>query len=123
MSAAIVLAGNGGERLAVAVWLILAGRSIASIPFVRTQIARLHHGAAPLGVADALQVAGITVALVAVAVETTVIGGAIAVAILAGLQTMWVRQSPVPPAKVLGIRQMALGFGVVAATAIGVLAA
>ena len=40
-------------------------------------------------------------------------------ALLAGLQAKWVRHVP-PAVKVLGLRQMALGLGLVVATAIGV---
>jgi hypothetical protein len=49
-----------------------------------------------------------------------VVLGSLAVLVIVALHLVWVRRSPVPPAKVLGIRQMALGFGLVAATTIGV---
>ena len=44
VAAAIVVAGDGSIRLAVAAWMILAARSIGAIAFIRTQIARLHRG-------------------------------------------------------------------------------
>jgi len=121
-AAAIIVAGDGSARLAAAVWLILAGRVVASIPFVRTQIQRLRHGDASLRVADALQVAGVAVALVGVIVDVAVVVGAGSVAVLAILQAMWMRRSPVPPAVQIGVRQMLLGLAVVIATAVGVLA-
>jgi hypothetical protein len=117
---AIVVAGGGDARLAGGLWLILTGRVLASIPFVRTQIDRLHHGTAPLGVSDGFQVAGALVGLGATLADRSLLAGGVAVAALAGAQVVWARR-PVPPAKVLGISQMALGFGVVGVTAGGVL--
>lgn len=117
---AIVLAGQGDTGLAGGIWLVLAGRAVASIPFVRVQIARLHRQAVSPATSDASQLTGAAVAALAVTLDGRLVAGAIAVALLAGAQTAWVRR-PVPPAKVLGLRQMALGFAVVAITAAGVL--
>jgi YwiC-like protein len=121
VAAAIVVAGNGSVALAAAVSLVVAARAVASIPFVRTQIARLHHGSAPTATSDASQVAGVLVAVAAAWVDADVVAGTVAIAMLAAAQLLWVRR-PVPPAKVLGLRQMVLGLAVVAITAAGVLA-
>ncbi|HEY7069522.1 MAG TPA: YwiC-like family protein, partial [Acidimicrobiales bacterium] len=45
-AAAVALAGGAGAALAAGLWLVLAGRSIAAIPFVRVQIARWRGGSA-----------------------------------------------------------------------------
>ena len=74
-SAAIILAGGGGARLAAAAWLVLTARSVASIPFVRTQIARLHHGTAPIATSDAFQAAGVLIGIGAAAVDRPVVEG------------------------------------------------
>ena len=120
-SAAIVLAGGGAARLAIGVWLILAARAVGSIPFVRTQIYRLHARPAPAAVSDAFQGVGMLIAVAAVLVEWPVVLGSGAVAALAVAQLVWVRR-PVPPAKQLGLLQLGCGLGIVVATAIGVLA-
>jgi hypothetical protein len=122
-AAAIALAGGAPWRLAAGLWLVLAARSLASIPYVRVQIQRLHRGSAATGRADAMQVVGVTVAAGAVVADPTVVGGAVIVAVLAIGQSIGMRRSPVPPATVLGLRQTAFGAAVVAATAVGVLAA
>lgn len=119
-ASAIALAGGADAGLATGLWLVLAGRSIAVIPFVRVQIARLRRGDGPVATSDRAQIAGATVALAAVATDARLAAGAAAVLVVATLQAWWVRRPPVP-AKVLGIRQLALGLGVVAATAAGVL--
>jgi hypothetical protein len=119
VAAAIVIAGDASARLAVAAWLILAARSVGAIPFIRTQILRLHRGAASTRSSDLFQLLALASAAAAAVVEPDVLVGSIAVAVIVGLHLVWVRRSPVPPAKVLGLRQMALGFALVAATAIG----
>jgi hypothetical protein len=118
-AAAIAVAGGEGAGLAAALWVLLAGRAVAAIPFVRVQIARLRHGGGPVRTSDLATAGGIAVALVAVLVDHRVAAGAAAVTALAVLQVVWVRRPPVP-ATVLGLRQLLLGLVVVAVTAVGV---
>ncbi len=120
VAAAIVVADGEPATLAIAAWLILAARAVASIPFVRTQIIRLRQGAGPVATSDTFQAVAVLIAIVATFVDRSVAIGAAAVAALAVLQWRWARR-PVPPAKVLGMRQMVAGFAVVVATAVGVL--
>ena len=120
VAAAIVVAGNGAVALAAAASLIVAARAVASIPFVRTQIARLHHGTAPVAPSDAFQAAGVAIALAATAVDWRVVLGTIGVVVVAAAQLVMVRRR-VPPAKRLGLVQGAVGLGLVAVTATGVL--
>lgn len=119
---AILLADGRSGAFAIAAWMILAGRSVASVPFVRAEVGRLHRAVVRLGPIVALQFVGAAVAATAVAVEPAWWAGAVAVAVVAVLQLRWLRSSSVPAAKVLGMRQLALGAGVVAAAAAGVLA-
>ncbi len=122
VAAAITVAGDGGWRLAIAVWIVLAARAVASIPYVRTQIVRTRRGPTPLGSTDLFQLAGAALGLAAVAVDTRVLLGAVAVVVLAVAQSVAVRREHIPAVKVIGLRQMGAGFAVVAATVIGVLA-
>ena len=118
--AMIVLAGGGGAQLAGGLWLILVARSVTSIPFVRDQIARLHrrpHASSTLLVADLVALA---VAMVAVALDSALAAGAIAVAGIVAYQRFSAHR-PLLRAVVLGLRQMVLGFVLVAVTAAGVL--
>ncbi len=122
VAASITVAGDEGWRLAVALWMVLAGRAVASIPYVRTQIVRMRRGSSPLGVTDVFQLAGATLGFAAVAVDTRVLVGAVAVSAVALAQSIAIRREHIPPVKVIGLRQMAAGLTVVAATAVGVLA-
>jgi hypothetical protein len=118
--ASIAIADDASARLAVAMWLVLAARAVAAIPFVRTQVQRLRHADVATRVSDRAQVAGVVIACVAIAVSWSVVAGTLAVVALAAAQLVWIRRPPVP-ARVLGVRQLVLGLAVVAATAIGVL--
>jgi hypothetical protein len=120
VAAAIVVADSGSVRLATAAWLILAARSIGAIPFIRTQILRLHRGMASTRSSDLFQLLAIVVAAAAAVVDPDVLVGSLAVLVIVSLHLVWVRHSPVPPAKVLGLREMVIGFGLVAVTAVGV---
>lgn len=117
--AMIVLAAGTDGRLAVALWLVLAARAVTSIPYVRAQIARLHGNAVSpsslvltdLGAAGLAAAAGVT--------DPAVIAGAVSVVAIVAVQRLLAR-GQLPAAKILGLREMALGVFVVVATAVGV---
>lgn len=121
VAAMIVLADGEGARLATGVWLLLAARAVTSIPHVRILIARLHgraYRASDTVVSDSFAMAG---AAVAVGLDRSLGAGALAVAAIVAIQRVADR-APLPRVAVLGIRQMAMGLGVVLATAAGVIA-
>ncbi len=117
--AAVVVAGDEPWQLGVAIWAILAGRALVSIPFVRAQIVRLRRGVPMSRSAVALQVGGVVVAAVAAAADRSVLAGAVGVAAIAAAQAATLHR-PVPPPKVLGLRQLAFGLALVGVTALGV---
>ncbi len=121
VAAMVVLAGGGDGRLAAGAWLVLAARAVASIPHVRAQIARLHHRPSQARAATAGEVAAVALAAAAVALDRSLAAGAAAVLVVIALQRL-AGGRPVPRPVVLGMRQMAMGCGVVIVTAIGVLA-
>jgi hypothetical protein len=121
-AAAVALAGGAGAALAAGLWLVLAGRSIAAIPFVRVQIARWRGGSPGANGGDPARagaIAGVAVALVAVALDVRLALGAAVVLAAVGLHWWWSRRPP-SPAKVVGLQQLALGMALVATTAVGV---
>ncbi len=121
VAASITVAGGETWRLAIAVWMVLAARAVASIPYVRMQIVRMRRGSSPLGTTDLFQVGAVAVGFAAVAVDTQVVAGVAAIALLAIGQSVSLRREHIPAVKTIGLRQMAAGLVVVAATAIGVL--
>lgn len=116
--AAVVVAGDGSGRLAAASWLVLAARAAGAIPFVRVQILRLRRGSGPVRHSDVAQAVSVGLGGVAVVVDGAALLGFVGVIVLAVLQVVAVRRAPVP-AKRLGMRQMAMGLGLVLLTAVG----
>lgn len=108
--------------LAAGLWLILAARALASIPFVRAQIVHLRRGVRATALSDAMQVVALAVASVAVVLHRSSAAGAVGIAVIVVLQLIWSRR-PSPPARTLGFRQLGLGLALVVITAIGVIAA
>jgi YwiC-like protein len=125
VAAAIVLAagdgGNngGGAHLAVGLWMVIAARAVASLPFVRLQLARAKRRPHRVAQSDAAQAAGLTLGAVAVVLDARLAAGLAALTLLAAVNVVAARRPPAP-AVVLGVRQMLLGMAVVAATAVGV---
>lgn len=117
--AAIALAGGVSWRLAIALWIILGARAVASVPFARVQVLRLRSTPPSTITSDLGQAVALVIAAVAVAVEVSVLAGAVAIAVVAVVQFAWSR-GPARPAKVVGFSQLGFGLAVVAATAIGV---
>jgi hypothetical protein len=118
-AACIVLAAREPAELAIALWLVLAGRVIASIPFARAQIERLHERPVRLVVSDVAQLAGVALAVIATVVDPSVLAGLVALGLLAAAQLLLVRRPPVP-AVLLGIGQSVAGLVLVLVTAAGV---
>ena len=120
VAAAVVVAGGAPTAVALVAWAVLAARSIAAIPYVRTQVQRLHRPTAAPGPggSDLAQVAGVVVAAAAVAVEPAAAVGALAVAATAVVRVVGVRRPPVPAVR-LGAVESAHGLLVVVATAVG----
>lgn len=115
----VMLADGGGARLAVGAWLVLGARAATSIPHVRGMIARLHGRPQPTALTAVADAAAVAVAAVAVFLDHALIVGCAAVVLVIIIQRASSRGS-VPRPAVLGVRQMTMGFAVVAATAIGV---
>ncbi len=116
----MALAGGLDTAVALGLWAVLAGRAIAAIPTIRSQVLKLHgrptNTALPI-VADLVALA--LVAATAVA-EPALIAGAAAVAVAIGAQRALIAWAPTERAVVLGIRQTVMGLAVVIATAVGV---
>lgn len=120
VAAAIGLAGGLGARWAVGLWVVLAARAIAAVPYARTQVRRLKHQEDRRRLADLTQLAGVAVMLVGWAARLCPWP---AVVVIAGMSAwdLAAMRAPVHSAKRVGMLQMAAGLVVVAVTATGVL--
>ena len=117
-AAAIAIVGGAALPLALGLWLVLAARGATSIPQVRAQIAALHGRAVSPATTAAGDLAALTLAAVAVALDAALLAGAAAVAMIVVVQRVSARR-PIPAPKVVGLRQLALGLALVLVTAAG----
>ena len=119
--AAIALADGAETALALGLWVVVAARGAAAIPYARTQVFRTRGRPHQLWHSDLAQI----VAVVAVAVART--AGAVppaatvAIVAVAMFNIGAVRAAP-RPAKIIGFQQMCFGIAVVIVPAIAVLA-
>jgi hypothetical protein len=121
ITAMIVLADGGSARMAAGLWLLLGARAVTSIPHVRDLIACLHSRARHATETIAADCAAIAMVVAAACLDRGLVAGAVAVAAVVAIQRISLLR-PVPRPAVIGIQQMAMGWGVVVVTAIGVLA-
>ncbi len=117
--AMVALAGGTSARLALALWLIVAARVVTSIPFVRARIAAMHHRDSSSGLLVAADVAALVLAVAGVAMDRSVVVGAVAIVGLVAFQRVASRQPP-PRVGIIGVQQVVVGLVVVVATAVGV---
>ncbi len=113
------LAGGGSGVLALGAWLILSARVFSSIPHVRAQISRIHGRDVPPGPGVVGDLAAVGTAAVAALLDPSLALGGATIIGLVLIQRITLARPP-RPAKVLGVRQMALGFAVVGLTTVGV---
>lgn len=121
VAAAIALADRADTALALGLWVVVAARAAAAIPYVRTQVFRVRrapHHVWHSDLAQVVAVGAVTAAWVAGAVP---LAAAIAIAGVGVFNLAAVRAMP-RPAKVIGLQQMFFGIAVVAVTTIAVLA-
>jgi hypothetical protein len=121
VGAAIVLADSGGVALAAGVWVVIAARAVASLPFVRFQLAR-RRGAEPVRRAqDLAQVLAVGLVVVGVGAGWLPWGAALAIGLLALVQVVLARMEP-PRAAIVGAQQLVLGLAVVVTAGLSMVA-
>jgi YwiC-like protein len=111
VAAAIARAGGAGWSVAIGLWVVLAARSVASIPFARAQVQRIKghpHRRHQVDIAQAAALAAVLAGWKAGAVPAA---GVAAIGIVAAAQTSWMRLRP-PPVAVLGVTQLIIGIAI-----------
>ena len=116
VAAAIARAGGAGWAVSAGLWVVLAARSIGTVPVVRAQVLRARGRAARTGRLWVPEVLAVMLGMAA-----WLAGGLpwVAVAALVALSawSLWSLRRPPLPVKVLGVTQMAIGFALVLVTA------
>ncbi len=116
VATAIALADGTSDLTAWGLWLVIAARATAAIPYVRTQILRGHERQATLWHSDVAQVIAVAAATGGAIADWLPAVAAMAVALVAVFNLVAVRL-PVRPAVRIGIEQTFVGIAVILATA------
>jgi hypothetical protein len=116
VAAAIALAAGAADGLAVALWCVVAARGVTAIPYVRTQVLRLHRRPHARWHSDLAQLAAVLAVLVGWSVGDVPLASVGALGVVAAVALVQVRAEPRPP-RVLGVQQMVLGLMVTLVTA------
>ena len=120
-AAAIALAGGATVSVAMGLWLVMALRSLAAIPFVRVQLLRAKQKPMSPASGDAVQAVIVATAVVGWWAGVIPLSALLALVALALFHLTAVRL-PVPSTPIIGAQQVVAGLTVVVATALGVLA-
>lgn len=121
VAAAIALAGGESSGVAAGLWLVIAARATATVPFIRVQLLRYKGLPHELWHSDVAQLVAIGAAAAGVALDIVPVAGALAIGGLAAFELIAIRRPP-RRAAVLGSQQVVLGLTVVLITALSVLA-
>jgi hypothetical protein len=117
IATAIALADGESATVAWGLWVVIAARSAAAIPYVRTQILRTKSRPAPNWHSDTAQLAAVTGVSIGWATDLVPAAAVVAITVLAVINLVAVRLVP-RPAVVIGIQQTIFGIAVILATAI-----
>ena len=119
IATAIALADGTSTSIAWGLWVVIAARSVAAIPYVRAQILRTRSRPAPRWHSDVAQVAGVVAAGLGWAFDLVPAAAVVAITVLAAINVIALRLEP-RPAAVIGIQQTIFGIAVIVTTAIAV---
>ena len=120
VAAMMALAGGLDTAVALGLWAVLAGRAIAAIPTIRSQVLKLHGRPTKAVLPVAADLVALALVAATAIAEPALIAGAVAVAVAIVAQRALIAWAPTERAVVLGIRQTVMGLAVVIATAVGV---
>jgi hypothetical protein len=119
IAAAIALADGASTKLAWGLWVVMAARSVAAIPYVRTQILRTRSRPGPRWHSDAAQLSAVAAATLGWTFDLAPAAAVVVIAVLATINVAAVRLAP-RRAVVIGVQQMIVGIVVIVTTAIAV---
>jgi len=117
VAAAIALADGASASVAWGLWVVVAARSIAAIPYVRTQILRAKSRPGPNWHSDAAQLIAVIAAAAGWAFDLLPIAIVAVIALVAIVNLAAVRLAP-RPAVVIGIQQTIIGVAVIVTAAL-----
>jgi len=121
VAAAVALAGGETSEVAAGLWIVMAARSIAAVPFIRVQLLRFKGLSHKTWQSDLAQIIAVALAGVGFGTGLVPLPAVLVIGGLAGFEAIAIRRPP-RPAAVLGAQQVVLGLTVVLVTGLSVLA-
>lgn len=121
LAAATALGGGAEAALAAGLWLVMAARSVAAIPFVRVQLLRAKNRAHTVWHSDVAQIAAVLLGAVGWITDLVPVAAVVALACQATYEIVALRRSP-QRAALLGAQQVVIGLTVVLVTGLAVIA-
>jgi hypothetical protein len=119
VAAAIALADGASNSLALGLWVVIATRAVAAIPYARTQVFRTRGREVALWHSDVAQVVAVATVVAAGWAGIVPLAAGIAIVAVAVFNVRAVRTAP-RPATSIGLQQMFFGIAVVIVTVIAV---
>jgi hypothetical protein len=120
VATAIALAEGAPDRMAWGLWVVIAIRSLAAIPYVRTQISRAKSRPHPLWQSDLAQLIAAAAAVSASIADIVPVATAVVITLATAANIVAVRLRP-RRAVLIGIEQTFHGVAIIATTAIAIL--
>lgn len=120
-ASAVALLGGADVGLALGLWLAIAARAAAAIPFVRVQLRRAKSQPFRMASSDGAQ-AGAVVIVMCGAIAGLVSWVAVAaIGVVAGTH-LWLARTPPPSAQMVGAQQVVVGLFVILTVGLGAIA-
>lgn len=119
VAAAVALAGGESNGVSFGLWCVIGARSLAAIPYVRSQISRVHGRSAPRWQSDVAQVVAVAAVVVGWALDAVPAAAVVSIGLLGVAHSMLLSRPP-RPAKMIGLEQTVFGLAIVAVTAMAV---
>ena len=117
VATAIALADGTGSSLAWGLWVVIAARSTAAIPYVRSQILRAKSRPGPTWHSDVAQLAAAAAAALGWAFDLVPVAVVAVIVLVAVFNVLAIRLAP-RPAVVIGIQQTIIGVAVIVTAAV-----
>lgn len=116
-AAAVALAGGSEPVVSYGLWIVVAARAVAAIPYARAQVFRGRGRPHRLWHSDVAQAVAVVAVVCGWIVDAVPAAAVIAIAVVAAFNAGAVRLPP-RPAKTIGVQQMLFGIAVVVVTAV-----
>jgi len=118
-AAAIALADGASTAMALGLWVVVAARAAAAIPYARAQVFRARGRRHHLWHSDAAQGLAVVAVTIGWRANAVPLAAALAVLAVATFNVGAVRSAP-RPAKVIGLQQMCFGIAIVVVTTVAI---